>query len=99
MDSITEVKFILYGRLCEPWIPELRAALLVKQRNLGNRIMVIDLRETTSIDEKGIELLSTMYDAGVKLRTSGVLMKYLLDNFRKKKKEKGSLATKVAGNV
>ena len=86
MDSVDEVRFILYGRLCEPWIPELRAALVEKQQNLGNRKMVIDLKETTSIDAKGMQLLSTMYDAGVRLLTSGVVMKHMVETFRKRKK-------------
>ena len=91
MDCPDEVRFILYGRLCEPWIPELKTALVEKQRNLRNRKMVIDLKETTSIDSKGIQLLSTMYDAGVRLITSGVVMRHMVETFRKKKKENHSL--------
>ncbi|HSE43337.1 MAG TPA: hypothetical protein VLH08_21435 [Acidobacteriota bacterium] len=87
MDSVDEIRFILYGKLCEPWITELQAALVEKQRNLGNRKMIIDLKETTSIDPKGIQLLSTMYDAGVRLLTSGVLMRHMVETFRKRKRK------------
>lgn len=98
-DSVDEVRFILYGRLCEPWIPELRAALGEKQQNLGNRKMVIDLKQTTSIDSNGIELLFAMYDAGARLLTSGVLMRHMVETFRKrKKKENRSLIYEIAGN-
>jgi anti-anti-sigma regulatory factor len=83
IDTADEVRFILYGKLLERWVPELEAAWLEKKKNLGNRKIVIDLKETTSIDTKGIELLSTMSQAGVRLLTSGVLMKYLLKDFCK----------------
>ena len=98
MDSVDEVRFILYGRLCEPWIPELQAALVEKQLTLGNRRMVIDLKQTTSIDSNGIQLLSSMYDAGVRLITSGVVMRHIVETFRKKKKKNRSFIYKIAGN-
>jgi anti-anti-sigma regulatory factor len=98
MDSVDEVRFILYGRLCGPWIPELQAALVETQRTLGNRTIVIDLKQTTSIDSKGIQLLSTMYDKGVRLITSGVVMRHMVETFRKRKKGYPSFIYKTARN-
>jgi anti-anti-sigma regulatory factor len=88
IDTADEVRFILYGRLTEPWISELQAIMLEKEKTRGNRKIVMNLRETTSIDEKGIEFLSTMSKNGVRLLTSGVLMRYLLEDFRKRTKQK-----------
>jgi hypothetical protein len=87
IDSDNEVRIVVYGKLFEPWVSELRTVWLDKQKTLENRKFVVDLREITAIDVNGIELLSKMFKAGARFLTAGVMTKHLVDSFRKRKEK------------
>ena len=82
-ESAKEVRFVLYGKLFEPWVSELRQVWLDQQRTLRGQKIVVDLREITAMDLHGIELLSKMFQAGARFLTAGVLTKHLVASFRK----------------
>ena len=67
----------LAGRLCGLWVAETERAWR-SSPCLGKQIEV-DMRELTSIDDSGRELLSAMYQAGARLVVEGVWMKGLVE--------------------
>lgn len=79
IESPQEIRIILYGTLYDPWTSELNRVWEEKQKDLGSRQIIIDLKETTAIDRAGVRLLTEMYHAGAKLVTSGVLTSYLVN--------------------
>jgi anti-anti-sigma regulatory factor len=86
IESDSEMRVVLHGKLFEPWVSELRKVWLDKQRTLKERKFVVDLREITAMDQHGIELLSKMFHAGATFLTAGVLTKHLVASFRKARK-------------
>lgn len=87
IDSINEVRIVLYGKLFEPWVTELRTLWLDRQRTLENRKFTVDLREITAMDRNGMELLSRMFKEGAKFLTADVMTKHLVDSFRKRREK------------
>ena len=71
IDSTNEVRIVLYGKLFEPWVSELRTVRLDKQRTLENRKFTVDLREIAAMDLNGMELLSKMFRGGRQIFNSG----------------------------
>ncbi len=85
------IRFVLSGKLYGPWASELAAVWQENLKTVGNRKIVVDLKETTAIDQMGVRLLADMCDAGAKLVTSGVLTPYLVESFRKSNNHKHSM--------
>jgi hypothetical protein len=73
----TSCRLKLAGRLCGLWVAETKRAWR-SSPCLGKQIEV-DMRELTSIDDCGRELLSAMYQAGARLVVEGVWMKGLVE--------------------
>jgi hypothetical protein len=73
----TSCRLKLAGRLCGLWVAETKRVWR-SSPCLGKQIEV-DLRELTSIDDYGRELLSAMYQAGARLVVEGVWMKGLIE--------------------
>ena len=67
----------LSGRLCGLWVAEAKRAW--HSLPCLERQIEVDMRELTSIDECGRELLSAMVQAGARLVVEGVWMKGLVD--------------------
>jgi hypothetical protein len=74
----SEQRWILQGRLVEPWIAELETTW--KERNRHARRYVVDLSEVTLIDKRGERLLRAMWRAGAELIARGVYLRYLVDD-------------------
>jgi anti-anti-sigma regulatory factor len=87
-ESANEVRLVLFGRLSESWVSELKRVWTDQLRTLQDRKFVVDLREVTAIDTEGIELLSNMYLEGTKFLTAGVLIRHLVGSFRKMRKNR-----------
>jgi hypothetical protein len=73
--------FALAGRLAGPWVEELRRCW-----QSGNapeapsvRFPLVDLQETTFIDEEGRRLLRDMRRRGVELKARGCLMRAIVE--------------------
>ena len=73
----TSCRLKLAGRLCGYWVAETKRAWR-SSPCLGKTIEV-DMRELTSIDNEGRELLSAMYQAGARLVVEGVWMTALVE--------------------
>lgn len=85
IDSPQEQKFVLQGKLTEPWVSELRGIWQNKRQDLGNRIRVVDLDDATLIDQSGFEVLAMMHNEGARFVAKGVLNKYFLKCLAKKR--------------
>jgi hypothetical protein len=72
----TRCRLELEGRLAGPWVAETERVWRSALR-LGTAIDV-DLREVSSVDSAGRDLLSAMHQAGARLIAEGVAMKALI---------------------
>ena len=87
IDSRTECRLVLEGKLIAPWVGELRTAWKTANEEMEGRTLVVDLRNITFISQEGEKALSELMTAGAKFRCSGVLTKHMLKQFARKKQQ------------
>jgi hypothetical protein len=85
-ESPIERRWILEGRLVEPWLAELRASWRRLPRPPGERKFIVDLTEVTAIDKCGEKLLRSMARAGAEFIARGVYTKHIVDSVKTKGK-------------
>jgi hypothetical protein len=78
VDSPTEQRLVLYGKLVGPWIGELQKVWENLRPQLGNRRSVIDLNEVTLIDDSADQLLATMLGQGSELVARSMADRWLI---------------------
>src|SRR5271155_6249265 len=78
VDSPTEQRLALYGKLVGPWIVELQRVWENLRQQLGNRRSVIDLDEVTLIDDSADQLLATMLEQGAELAARSMANRWLI---------------------
>jgi hypothetical protein len=88
IDSRTERRLLLEGKLIAPWVGELRTAWKAANKEMEGRALVVDLRNITVISQEGENVLSELMTAGAKFRCCSVFIKHILNQLaRKKQKE------------
>jgi anti-anti-sigma regulatory factor len=87
VESPTEQKLILEGRIAEPWSSDLSSHWEEARRAHPERKFVVDMKGVTRIDAGCERALATMKSQGAQFLASGVRMKQLL-------KDLGSKATR-----
>lgn len=80
VDTPTEQRWVLQGRLTEPWISEFRSSWKKSQGARRGRTCVVDLNDVTFIDRGGERLLLTLVRKGVQCIASGVYVKHVLED-------------------
>ena len=80
IDSPTEQKLILEGRLTEPWIADLTSHWKETRYHHPERKFVVDLRGVMRIDSGGESALALMKAEGAEFLASGIRIKHLLDD-------------------
>jgi anti-anti-sigma regulatory factor len=83
IESPTEQKLILEGRLAEPWSSDLRSHWEEARRAHPERKFVVDLKSVTRIDAGGERALATMKSQGAEFLASGVRMKQLIKDLER----------------
>jgi len=78
VDTPTEQRLVLYGKLVGPWIGELQRVWENLRQRLGNRRSVINLNEVTLIDGSADPLLATMLEQGAELVARGMADRWLI---------------------
>src|SRR5271156_563361 len=78
VDSPTEQRIVLYGKLVGPWIEELQRVWESLRQQLGNRRSVVDLNEVTLIDDSADQLLATMLGQGTELLARSMADRWLI---------------------
>jgi hypothetical protein len=87
IDSRTQRRVVIEGTLVEPWMAELRNSWQAAKADLQGRKLVLDLMNVTRIGEEGERALSELVKEGASFSSSGVLMKFLLQQLARKNKE------------
>lgn len=77
-DSANELRFRLEGRLCGPWVTELRQCWQTAVSITGGRRTVLDLREVDFVDPDGQSLMADMCHQGVRLLAITPLIRSLI---------------------
>ena len=80
--TAVQVRWVLCGRLCGPWVGELRSNWDQARDWSRDRKHVIDLSDVTSIDERGEALLCELKNEGAELLAKGVYTRHLLENLK-----------------
>jgi hypothetical protein len=77
-EGANEQRWILQGRLVEPWVEELETSWKKRNRHEARK-RVVDLTEVTLIDKHGEKVLKAMSRAGAELVADGVYLKHLVE--------------------
>jgi hypothetical protein len=78
IDSKTQRRLVVEGKLIAPWTAELRSAWRKATTDLNGRELVVDVKGLTAITEDGEKVLMEQMKAGVRFRSSGVFTKQVL---------------------
>jgi hypothetical protein len=71
-------KLVLEGTLVQPWIAALKNIWSAAGDELGERRLVVDLNNVTTISEDGESTLLELMKEGAKFSCAGVFTKYLV---------------------
>jgi anti-anti-sigma regulatory factor len=80
IDTPSEQKLILEGRLTDPWIADLSSHWEETRHAHPERKFVVDLRGVMRIDSAGEGALALMKTAGGEFLASGIRMKHLVEH-------------------
>jgi hypothetical protein len=78
-DSANELRLRLEGRLCGPWVGELRQCWDTATSITDGRRTVLDLREVDFVDPEGQSLMADMCHRGVSLLAVTPLIQSVID--------------------
>ena len=86
VDTGTERRLILEGRLVSPWIEELRTAWTREKAELNDRELVIDVENVTVISQDGEDALLRLINDGAQFRCRSVLTRHVLHQLARRGK-------------
>ena len=88
LDSRTQRRLVLEGRLVAPWVAELRTAWRSAKVELAGRELVIDIGNVIVISQEAENTLLQMMNEGARFRCcSGVLTKHVLQQLMRRSKK------------
>ena len=82
METATDRRWIVQGRLVGPWVSELRTTWKRAHKNQDNRTCIIDLNDVTFIDKSGERLLRAMSKKGAQLIAKGLYVRHVLEQLK-----------------
>ena len=83
-ETPAEERWILHGRLTDPWVREFRACWKKNHRRDVARACIVDLNEVTVIDKCGERLLRMLAGVGAQFMASGTYTKHILEQITAK---------------
>jgi hypothetical protein len=92
VESRTERRLVLEGKLIAPWVAELRAAWKTANGEIADRQLVVDLKNICVISQEGENALLELMTKGAKFRCSGVVAKHVIQELRRRSKVDSSKA-------
>lgn len=95
VDSRTQRRLVLEGRLIAPWVEELRTAWRRARAELDGRELVVDLENVLVISQEAENTLLQMLNDGARFRYSGVLTKHILQQLRRRSRKDAVQTTKL----
>jgi hypothetical protein len=78
VDTRTQRKLVVEGKLSEPWVDELRTTWRNASRDLEGRKVVIDLNSLTVLSREGEDAIFDLMKHGAKFSCAGVLTRHVL---------------------
>jgi len=78
VDSRTHRRLVLEGKLVAPWADELRPACERAKAELGDRKLVVEVKNLIVINQAGENVLLELMQEGVKVRGLGVFTRHIL---------------------
>jgi hypothetical protein len=78
VDTRTQRKLVVEGRLSEPWVAELHTTWRNASRDLDGRKVVIDLSSLTVISREGEDAIFDLMKQGAKFSCAGILTRHVL---------------------
>ena len=85
VETVSEQRWTLEGRLVQPWISELKATWMKTETARRERKCVVDLTGVTSIDKNGEKVLAELSKEGAELIATGCYTVYVVHNLNRKK--------------
>lgn len=82
-DTSGEQRWVIHGRLVEPWVSELRSTWKKAEAVRQGKACVVDLNEVTFIDEDGEGVLLEIAKDGARFVAGGVYTKQVVDHLRR----------------
>lgn len=79
LDTPTEQRWVLQGRLTEPWVSELRSNWKKSKAARRGRTCVVELNDVTLIDRAGERLLRALVRVGVLCIDGGMYVRHLME--------------------
>jgi hypothetical protein len=84
IDTSTERRLVLEGKLVEPWVGELTKDQDQVFETLAGRQLVVDLKNITFIGREGEDALLQLMKDGAKFCCNGVLTRHLLKQLERR---------------
>jgi len=78
VDTRSQRKLVVEGKLIEPWVPELVAARRDAALDLDGRKLIIDLNSLTLISREGEDTILDLMRQGVKFSCGSICTRHLL---------------------
>jgi len=78
VDTRSQRRLVVEGKLVPPWTTELRTAYDNANTDLGSRELVVDLKNLTVISHEGEDLLAELMNQGAQFRCCGMFARLLL---------------------
>jgi anti-anti-sigma regulatory factor len=78
VDTPSQRRLVVEGRLSEPWVDELRTAWSSASHGLDARKLVIDLSSLTVISREGEDAIFDLMKQGAKFSCAGILTRHVL---------------------
>jgi len=85
-ETPAQERWILHGRLTDPWVHELSACWKNSHRADVGRPCIVDLNEVTFIDKSGERLLRMLARDGAQFTASGIYTKHILEHLNVRRK-------------
>jgi hypothetical protein len=84
VETRTQRKLVVEGKLSEPWVDELRTTWRNASRDLDGRKVVIDLSSLTVISREGEDVIFDLMQQGAKFSCAGILTRHVLKGLARK---------------
>jgi anti-anti-sigma regulatory factor len=82
VETTTDRRWIVQGRLVGPWVSELRTTWKNAHRAHDERACIIDLNDVMFIDKSGERLLRAISKKGAQLIARGMYVKHVLEQLK-----------------
>jgi anti-anti-sigma regulatory factor len=85
VETLSEQRWTLEGRLVQPWIAELRSNWTRTETARRERKCVVDLTGVTFIDKSGEKVLAELSKGGAELIATGCYTRHVVHNIERKR--------------